>query len=580
MPEAARRPAAPGSGFPLWRRLAPDALLALLLALLTTAVFLPALGGQFVWDDNQYVSENRFIRGGLSLRTAVWAFTTFYASNWHPLTWLSHALDVSLFGLDPVGHHAVNLLLHVVNAVLLFSVLKALTGARWRSLAAAAFFAIHPLRVQSVAWVAERKDVLSALFWLATLAVYLAYARRPGRGRASALAVCFCLGLLAKPMVVTLPLVLIFLDYWPLGRFGGVRPGASPRAAPVRALLREKAPLFALAAASCVMTVLAQRSGGTVASLRQFPLWVRCANALQAYAGYLGKAVWPVDLSITYPHPGRDLPLWPALLAAVLLATITVSVFRARASRPFLLTGWCWYLGTLVPVIGLVQVAAQAMADRYTYLPLVGISIAAVWWAADLSRGRRAAAVACGAAAVVAVVGLGGGTRGAIVFWRDNETLFSRALSLRPNALAYTNLGVALAKRGDVAAAIANYRSALALEPDDPDSWYNLGRAYARQKAWTEAERALQLSLRIRPAGAVAWSELGIAQHNLQQDAKAEASFRTAIRLEPDLASAYSNLAFLYLGWGDRRAARRVVEELRRISPEAAADLERFLSSG
>ena len=558
----------------------PVLLAALALALLTAALFLPALQGEFVWDDAQYITENRVVRGGLDARTAAWAFTTFHASNWHPLTWLSHLLDVRLFGLRPAGHHATGVALHALNASLLFALLAGLTGARWRSLAVAALFAFHPLRVQSVAWIAERKDVLSGFFWLAALAAYLAYARRPGRGRYLAVAACFVLALLAKPMAVTLPLVLLLLDYWPLGRLRGASPAALPPIAALRPLVLEKLPLLGLSAASAVVTFLAQRGGGAVRSLEQFPLWVRALNAVESYAGYLGKALWPAGLSVTYPHPARDLPLWPALLAAALLTALGAAAYRARARRPYLLAGLCWYAGTLVPVIGLVQVGAQAMADRYTYLPLMGAAVAAVWAAADLARGRRRAGPARTAATLAALVAFSLVTRTTIGFWKDEVTLFSRAVALRPNALAHTNLGVALARRGEVAAAIVNYDAALALRPEDANTWFNLGRAHTRRNAWAEAGQALQRAVQLDPGHAAAWGEFGVALQNLKRFPEAEQAFLTAIRLEPQQTGAYVNLAFLHLGRGDRGAARRVLEALRRVSPAAARDLERYLGPG
>jgi tetratricopeptide (TPR) repeat protein len=346
-----------------------------LLALTAGAMGAGCWNGFANYDDNDYVTANRQVKAGLSAAGVRWAFTTRHAANWHPLTWLSLQLDATLYGGDSAwGYHLTNLLLHAANVLLLFLALRRLTGAVWRSAAVAALFAVHPAHVESVAWVAERKDVLSGLFWMLTLLAYAWYAERPGWRRYLPVLATFTLGLMAKPMVVTLPCVLLLLDYWPLGRLAGLRTAAKR--------LLEKVPLFALTAAACVVTMAAQK--GAMSSLERLPFHERLMNTLAAYTAYLGELFWPARLALLYPHPHDGLPPEVTTRAAVILATITGLVFLAWRRR-YLTVGWLWFLGTLVPVIGLVQVGAQSMADRYTYLPYIGLFIALVWGAADLA---------------------------------------------------------------------------------------------------------------------------------------------------------------------------------------------------
>jgi len=347
--------------------------LALLLAVGTAAVYLPVRSFDFCgFDDDAYVSENALVRQGLTPRGVAWAFTTFRAANWHPLTWLSHMLDVSLFGMEPGAHHLVNVAFHAANAVLLFLVLRGMTGALWGSAAVAALFALHPLHVESVAWIAQRKDVLSAFFFLLMLSAYLRYARSPSRGRLAAVTALFALGLLAKPMLVTAPFVLLLLDFWPLGRFGGAHPdpgtlpAGHPPAVGVRRAVLEKVPLFLLSALSSVVTVVAQSRGGAMVPADALPFGARAANALVACAAYLWKTFWPAGLAVYYPHTKGELPAWKIAGAAALLSALTGIAVREARRRPYLAVGWLWFLGMLVPVIGLVQVGGQAMADRYT----------------------------------------------------------------------------------------------------------------------------------------------------------------------------------------------------------------------
>jgi hypothetical protein len=430
-------------------------LLGTALTLLTLAAWLPTLRNGFVnLDDGLYVTGNPHVRQGLTRESLAWAMTANVANNWHPLTLLSHLLDVQLFGLDPAGHHATSLLLHLANVLLLFAVLTKMTArmtdAPGRSAAVAALFAVHPAHVESVAWVAERKDVLSALCWLLAMAAYERYARRPSPGRYLLVVLAMALGLAAKPMVVTLPFALLLLDVWPLERFqlGWKR------------LVVEKLPLFALSAISSLITLRYQRT--SLAPLDVLPWSFRLAGAAVSYVAYLGKLLLPRNLAVFYPVP-LEIPAWETAGAVTLLAAITAfSLWKARRA-PWLLVGWLWFLGTLVPVIGLVQVGRQAMADRYTYLPSIGLCLAIVWGVAELA-GHRRAVLATTAAAVIALLAVG--TWRQAGYWKDSDALYRHALAVTDgNYLAHLGLAKALTAQGDWNGAAGQYRAALTLRP-------------------------------------------------------------------------------------------------------------------
>ncbi|HEY0512079.1 MAG TPA: hypothetical protein VGH73_09255 [Thermoanaerobaculia bacterium] len=429
-------------------------LLGAALTLLTLTACLPTLHNGFVnLDDGLYVTGNRWVRMGITRAGLAWALTANVGNNWHPLTLLSHMLDCQLFGLDPAGHHATSLLLHLANVLLLFAALRRMTGAVWRSAAVAALFAVHPTHVESVAWVAERKDVLSALFWILAMAAYERYARRPSLGRYLPVALAMALGLAAKPMLVTLPFALLLLDVWPLERLslGWKR------------LAAEKLPLLALSAASSLITLRYQRT--SLAPLDALPWGLRLANAAVSYAAYLGKTLLPRHLAVFYPLP-IEIPAWKTAAATALLAAITaLALWKARRA-PWLLVGWLWFLGTLVPVIGLVQVGRQAMADRYLYIPSIGLFLAIVWgiWeVAELGAKRRAVLATASAAAILALAVETWAQAGT---WRDSVALYRHALSVtRDNYVAHVGLAKALVGKGDLAGAEAQYRAALALRP-------------------------------------------------------------------------------------------------------------------
>jgi tetratricopeptide (TPR) repeat protein len=510
----------------------PFLLCAAIVALPTLLAFWPVGRYPFLttWDDGLYVLGNDMVKAGVSPAGLRWAFTAFAAANWHPLTWLSHMLDVELFGLDAGAHHLVSLGLHVTAALLLLAVLARLTGRLWRSTMVSLLFAIHPLHVESVVRVSTRKDVLAALFWMLTIAAYVRYVRRPGARRYLLVVGAFALGLMAKPTVVALPLVLLLLDFWPLARFPSCRPTAgaacAPRSMPaLERLLREKVPLFALAAAGSALTWVAQATyGKSAVSLQVIPLPLRLANAAVSCAAYLAGTLLPLRQAFFYPYPLDGYPVWQVAGTAALLTAVSVLALRQRQRRPQLLLGWCWYLATLLPVIGIVQVGVQARADRYTYLPLVGVFVMLVWGAADLAPrlpGRRATAVSAGClAAVLCTVS----TRAEVGYWRDTETLTRRALAVTSgNWIARENLGYELTRQGREEEGLQQYREAEKSVP-------------------ARAERHFRRGEQLAAAG---------------DNSGAAAEYRQAVELYPPCVMANFNLAQLELASGDTVAAAR-----------------------
>jgi protein O-mannosyl-transferase len=501
-----------------------------LLALAVAVVFGQTVRYDFVnFDDNAYVYNNPHVACGLTQQTVAWAFTTFHSSNWHPLTWLSHSLDCQLYGTQHPGlHHLTNVVLHAAVAILLFLVLWQMTGSLWPSAFVAAVFAVHPLRVESVAWVAERKDLLSGLFFMLTLAAYVHYVRRPfSWGRHLLVIALFALGLMAKPMLVTLPFVLLLLDYWPLRRFTD-KPLAASHAPSLR-LSVEKLPLLLLAAASCIVTSAAQRP--SIAVSECLPLSSRIANALVSYVAYIGQFFYPVDLAAFYPHPRDGLPMWKIAAALLVLAGVSVAAWIGRRRFPFLLVGWLWYLGMLVPVIGLVQVGDQASADRYTYLPGIGLCIALAWGAAAVGQTLLSATSKSehvthnnlrltgysSIASALALVMLAAIAWQQTTYWRNSTALWVRALTCTTrNATAQYNLGVTLAQRGDTATAIRCFQNALAIQPRSADAENDLGVVLAMSGRLDEAVPHFQAALRIRPDLADAHNNLRMAKQ--QQD--------------------------------------------------------------
>ena len=507
------------------------------LLVLTAAIYAPVARHPFLrYDDDRYVTGNALVRRGLSAAGLAQALTYTAAANWHPVTWSSHMLDVQLFGLDAGAHHSVNLLLHLANTVLLLHLMRRLTGALWRSAFVAGLFAVHPLHVESVAWVAERKDVLAALFAFLTLLAYLRARARPGPLRSATVCVLYALGLAAKPMLVTLPFLLLLLDFWPLQRFGRDARGCGASAA---ALLREKAPLFLLSACSALLTFTVQARSGTVPDTLRLSLTARIGNALAAYVAYLADAVRPAALAAYYPHPGTGLPWQQVVLSALLLAGLTWGVFRARRRCPALATGWLWYLGSLVPVIGLVQAGEQARADRYTYLPLIGVFIMVAWGGALLvgARGRRRTLTAAACTAILALLAVLG--RVQVGFWRDDETLWRHAIaSTRDNWFAHNNLGSALFLRGRLDEAAAAFRECLRIVPRSAEAYNNLGTlAFYRSDFATAADHFRQAG-RLLPTAIDPPLNLGLALERLGRRREAQEAYRTALGIDPSSARA------------------------------------------
>ncbi len=537
-----RRAGVAASGPPAPRR--PSALwVAAALAIAVLAVYWQVQHHGFVdYDDPDYVTENPVVQQGLTTAGARWAVTTFHASNWFPLTWLTHMLDCELFGLAPGGHHFTNVLLHVASTLLLLAFLRRATGRLWPSVFVAALFALHPTRVESVAWIAERKDVLSTFFWMLTLVAYGHYVARPGRGRYLLVASAFVLGLLAKPMLVTLPFVLLLLDFWPFCRWRrgqSCAAEAPPRAA--GALVLEKLPLLLLAAGSSGLTLLAQRGALVAGEVLSFDL--RAANAVVSYVRYLGKTLWPQDLSVFYPHPGMP-PAWQVAAAGLLLATVTVWVLRQGKARPYLAVGWFWYLGTLVPVIGLVQVGVQAIADRYTYVPTIGLFLMVALGVPDLlPRGRRPAA-ALGLAAALVTLALAVRTSAQVGYWKDSETLFKRSLEVtEKNYLIHNNLGAVYLDQGRLELAKRHLSEALRFLPDYPQAANNLGLAEFRDGRLDAAIERYRQALDLDPGLAQAHDNLGNALSQAGRTEEAMRHYRRALELDDRRAETHNNLA-------------------------------------
>jgi len=497
--------------------------LSALLVVATLALYYPVHHHPFVnYDDSVYVTENPRVQSGLDWDTVKWAFTTYDAGNWHPLTWLSHTLDYELFELNPAGHHDVNLLLHVLNVLLLFWVLKQATGFAGRSFMVAALFALHPINVQTVAWVAERKNLLSMLFFLLALGAYQWYVRQPRVGRYAVVALLFALGLMAKPQVITLPCVLLLWDYWPLRRMALSAPehssGEVPPMAPAKSfysLLEEKFPLLAIAGVNAFITMQAQGRGG---ARNYFPRFIRLGNAIICYARYVGKAVWPSRLALFYPHPGYSLKVSHVVAALVFLLAVTALV-AIQWRRRYLAVGWLWFVGTMVPMIGLIQVGVQAMADRYAYLPFVGLFIMICWGVTDWSEQRHISAAWLATVSIAVLVALTVTARVQLDYWADNVSLWSHTVQVTgPNFIAQNSLGIALQRAGREDDAIAHYRKAVAINPDDAASNLNLAeydRRHGNLLACIERCKKIPAMTQLTVEKAAAYAKMALAYHAL-----------------------------------------------------------------
>ena len=614
----------------------------LLLALTTLTAYWPVGNHEFVhFDDNIYITENKDVQNGITVQGLYWAFTTGHAANWHPLTWLSHMLDIQIFGLNPHWHHLTNLLLHIANVLLLFFVLHRMTKAPWQSALVAALFALHPLHVESVAWISERKDVLSTFFWMLTLVAYNRYAARPRLGNYLVVIVFFALGLMAKPMLVTLPFVLLLLDYWPLERFGKIEsvtpartqitsplPGRGRKAktgkgtpkmrtevekpltrklqwASARPLILEKVPLLALTILSCVATFTAQSKSGAVASLEIFSPEERIANALVSYAGYIIKTIWPDNLAAYYPHL-RAWPFWQAPGTVLFLAAVTLAVIVRAKKFPYLPVGWLWFTGTLVPVLGVVQVGSQAMADRYTYIPSIGLFIMAAWGIPQIFQNRRhgkEVLVASSALCLLCLITL---TRIQVGYWHDNLTLFGhtleatennyfiytirggifydmgdynhaiddldRAIQINPGfALAYNGRGNVRDTLGYCAQAIEDYSRAVEIQPRYPEAYYNRGTSYQNAGMYRQAiqdyDKAIETNLLDT---ADVFCNRGAAYASLGDQMKAIEDYGRALEIDPRHAKTYFNRAIAYGILGDHLQALKDFDSAIQINPEYA----------
>jgi len=530
----------------------------LLLVVVTCVVYSAVRSHPFVdYDDQDYVTQNTHVQAGLNWKTFTWALTATEADNWHPLTWLSHALDCQLYGLNPAGHHITNLILHVLNVLLLFLLLKHATGAAGRSLLVAALFALHPFNVESVAWVAERKNLLSTLFFLLAIGAYGWYAVKPGVKRYLLLVLLFAFGLAAKPMVITLPFVLLLLDYWPLKRFEAAhqtsvskearvrksraKPLAPAVGLPVRAsslshLVIEKLPLLIFCAGSAYITIIAQSASGAVRSLQRFSFANRLENAGVAYAAYLGKAFWPRSFGIFYPHAQPE--LWQVALSLLVLLTISIFVWKQRKTHRYLIVGWLWYLGTLVPVIGLVQVGDQAMADRYAYVPLIGIFVMFVWGVADLADRWHLKPQARFAASGIILAALSLLTWRQVGYWDSYYDVWAHTLAVTKNNLAAEEgMSKAMLMEGKVAEALPGLEKAAALNVADPMRHANLGAALYQLGRLPEAAKEFATAAEVAPTARVqsrSYESLATIYDELGDFAKVRESYEKALKADPE----------------------------------------------
>jgi len=573
----------------------------LIISLLTVSTFMAfwqVTHSDFInFDDPQYVTENRHVQDGLTIDGIEWAFTTGHASNWHPLTWISHMVDVQLFGLQPAWHHLTNLLFHLANTVLLFFLLHRMTKALWQSAFVAALFALHPLHVESVAWVAERKDVLSTFFLMLTIGTYVSYTERPGIMGYLGLLCFYALGLMAKPMLVTLPFALFLLDYWPLKRLEQKKPPqkilkplsrnkkkgkntASPAKVQVqtalsqwsliRPLLIEKIPLFALALLSSIITYLVQQQGGAMETFETLPLGSRMANAFVSYITYMAKTLWPTNLAVFYPHPG-GWPLWKVLGSVIVLVGLTALAVRGARKRPYAALGWFWYIGTLAPVIGLIQVGMQAMADRYTYIPLIGFFIIVAWGVPELFkkwRFRKEALIVLPVLCILCLILL---TWRQVGYWRNSVTLFDHVLKVtHRNATAYYCRGNIYAGLGNPRQAIEDYDRAIELNPKYAKAYNNRGVAYGNlgnpRQTIEDYNRAIELNSKF----AEAYNNRGVAYRNLGNPRQAIEDYNRAIELNPKYAEAYYNRGIAYGNLGNPRQAIEDYNRAIELNPKYA----------
>ncbi|MGO8988895.1 MAG: tetratricopeptide repeat protein [bacterium] len=533
-------------------------------------------------DDNLYVTENSHVQKGITLKGIFWAFTSTENGQWHPITWLSHMIDYQFFGLDARGHHMTNLLLHIINTLLLFILLYRMTAAAWQSGFVAALFALHPLHVESVAWISERKDVLCAFFWILALMTYFRYVKNQTKRWRLLLLLCFIFAVMAKSMAVTLPFVLLLLDYWPLSRMELKETDhipilfASPsltlmnRNISIVKLLSEKLPLFSVSAVISLFTIFTNYRVGSLTSVDKLSWMVRFQNAAVSYVGYISKMFWPSPLAVLYPHQIK-LPFWHVAWAASIFLIITVLVLLVKKKRPYLVVGWMWYVVTLLPVIGLVQAGIQRMADRFAYIPMIGLLIIVVYGCADIvNKWHLSKAVLSGACGLVLLI-LMLCTKSQVILWRNSITLFEHTLSVTANNyLIYNNLGVTLARQGKDQKAFLQYQKALEINPRYADAHYNLGKLLARQSKDEEAMVQFMESLRIKPEKKEAHNDLGVILNKHGRIQEAVFHFAQAIRIDPNYREAHFNMGAILFQHGKYGEAVPYFNEALRINPSNA----------
>lgn len=534
--------------------------ICLALIAVTLAVFWQVHSFDFInYDDNRYVTENRHVVTGLTIDNIIWAFTASHFFMWHPVTSLSHMLDCELFALNAGGHHLVNLAIHIANALLLFEILRRMTNRIWPSAFVAAVFALHPLSVESVAWVAERKNLLSGLFWFLTIVAYIRYVNKPQISNYLLVILVFVLALMAKPTTVTLPFALLLLDYWPLDRFEKLS---------LWRLFKGKIPLFVLSAGLCVITVITQQSGDVLSLNRQFPFSIRLANALVSYATYICKMIYPVHLTVFYPHPGFSLALWKSVAAFMLLAVISIILLYFGRKKSYLVVGWFWFLGTLVPVIGFVQAGAQAMADRYTYIPLIGLFIIIAWGANDLliNWKHRKVLLTVVAGAIVLVLSVCAWRQTSR--WQNSQAVFEHTLNVTSgNYVACNNLGFALLEQDKFDEAISLFQRALQIKPDHVEAYNNLGMAYGKLGRKDEEMQAYQQALKLGSAHAETYHNLGITLNQQGRYREAIDAFKQAIKINPELSQVYYELGSAYGKIGLRQEEMEAYNKAIKMNP-------------
>lgn len=548
----------------------------------TLAVYAQVLDHDFInFDDPQYVTENLHVKSGLTSESVKWAFTTSSFSNWFPMTWLSHMLDYRLYGSNPKGHHLTNLFFHIVNTLLLFTVLRLMTGATWQSGFVAALFALHPINVESVAWVAERKNVLSTFFWFLTMWAYVYYVEKPHVKRYGLVVLLFTLGLMSKPMLVTLPFILLMMDYWPLRRVKfeqerdaeEIKGENSVKRLEIWRVVREKIPLFIIAAGSGIVTFIVQKSGGAVQGMEGLSLSARLTNAMVSYLEYLKKTLWPEDLAVFYPHPGNALDVWKGILCSMLLVGITAVTIKLVKKAPYLAFGWFWYLGTLVPVIGIVQVGAQAMADRYAYIPLIGIFIIVAWSFPKLVENFQYKNMALFISGGILISGLMIITWIQVSYWKNSITLYKHAISVTDKvyplfAKVHINLGTAHQDKGNFDEAIAQYKIAIKIRPDYSKAYYNLGLISDQKGEKREAIDYYRKAISLKPDLAPSHYNLGNLLFQEEKLEEAINHYKAAIRIAPGHYLAHSSLGNALVEKGEMQEALKHYIEIKKLKPD------------